>query len=276
MISNTPATDIFIGTGVSSSKDYDGLLRIISTGIENGIRCFDTAPSYNTELLLGKVLKVCLDKYKLERKDVFIQTKIDAWQMQNSNGKIREYVIDALNKMQFDYFDSILIHWPIPEYFASTWESFCLLKEEGLSRNIGVCNVRIRHLEQFLKLGIIPEIIQLERHPLHTCEEETKFCDDNKIWLQAYSPLCKMHIRLIKSTSLNKLAEKHKKSIGQIILRWHLESGVTPIFASRKPERISEYADIFDFRLSDDDIRVISAHNENFKLYLESWACPGI
>ena len=275
-INNKLSTEIFIGTGVSSSKNYHGLLNVLNAGIEKGIRCFDTAPSYNTEFILGKVLKQCMTEYKLKREDIFVQTKIDPWQMQDSNGEIRKYVEDALTKIQCKYFDSLLIHWPIPEYFDATWKNFCQLKEEGLSKSIGVCNVRVRHLERFQELETPPAIVQIERHPLNVCEEETTFCNENNIWLQAYSPLCKMPIRLSKSIILNKLAKKYKKSVGQIVLRWHIESGVSPIFASKNPERVCEYADIFTFKLSNDDMLAISSHNENFKLYLESCFCPGL
>lgn len=268
-------TEIF-GTGASSSKDYDGLKNVISAAMGNGIFAFDTAPSYRTEAVLGKVLRELSGKMGVERERLFIQTKIDAWQMQESGGDIENYVGSALQQMGLEYFDSLLIHWPVPEYFDRTWENFIRLREQGIARRIGVCNVRLRHLENYAKSGCLPDIIQIERNPLRTCEREIDFCRRNGIEVQAYSPLCKMDERLRDSEILKSVSHKYEKSLGQTVLRWHIDTGVTPVFTSTKPERVREYADIFCFKLSDGDVERISSLNIDYKMYLESMACPGL
>ena len=122
---------------------------------------------------------------------------------------------------------------------------------------------------------IIPEILQIERHPLNTFDKEVKWCHANGVWLQDYSPLCKMHPRIQEDEKLNSIARNHNKELGQIILRWHLDTGATPIFTSKSPERIKLYSQLFDFCLSKDEIDTISRTNCNHKLYLESLICPG-
>lgn len=266
---------LYIGTGLSSSKEYSSLLKIIGNGLDAGIRSFDTAPSYNTETLLGAVLQECTALRGLTREELYIQTKIDPWQMQESNGQIEKYVFESLHKMKLTYFDAIFVHWPIPEYLENTLECLQKLKAKGLICEIGVCNVRTRHLEKMIEWGLAPNLIQIERHPLRTCAEEIEFCTSRNIGVQAYSPLCKMNSRIQNSQILAEIADIHKKSIGQIILRWHIDSGTVPIFTSTKADRIREYSDIFDFALSEKEIASISSLNINYKMYLESWLCPG-
>jgi diketogulonate reductase-like aldo/keto reductase len=149
------------------------------------------------------------------------------------------------------------------------------LKKSGMVKQIGICNVRMRQLEKMKKWEVVPDIIQIERNPLRVCASETKFCREQGFLLQAYSPLCKMDTRIRDSEILKKIAEKYAKNIGQIVMRWHIDSGYIPIFTSTKPMRVKEYLDIFDFQLSSEEILEINSLNEDYKMYLEACACPG-
>ena len=274
MEKNNLPSKIFFGTGLSSAKSYDELLNLIKVALESGIRCFDTAPSYGTEDILGNIFEKIFLEGQFSREDIFIQTKIDAWQMQSGN--IKEHVNNALKKLKVEYIDSLLIHWPVVEYFEKTWKDFCELKKSGIVKNIGICNLRIWNLEDLSNYDTTPDIIQIEKNPLRTCEKETAFCQSHNWILQSYSPLCKMHPELRESKTLQDLANKYNKNIGQIILRWHIDTGTIPIFTSKNPKRISENSDIFDFELSKEDIMLISQHNKNYKMYLEASVCPGL
>lgn len=266
---------LIFGTGVSSSKDYDGLKTVVRSAIESGIYSFDTAPSYKTEAALGRILSKLSDEMGIAREKLFIQTKIDAWQMQESNGNIEKYVVSAMKQLGVEYLDALLIHWPIPEYFDRTWESFVKLRNDGIVRKIGVCNVRLRHLKKYMEFDTVPDLIQIERNPLRTCEKEISFCREHGIEVQAYSPLCKMDERLRDSEILRQISQVREKSLGQTVLRWHIDTGVTPVFTSTKPERVREYAAIEDFSLTQEEVFAMSSLNENYKMYLESWSCPG-
>lgn len=268
---NTPW--IFMGT--FQNKDFDLLLNNVQIGIQSGVLGFDTAPSYKSEAVLGKVLKTLITKEVVKRADLFISDKVDAWQMQESNGEMSKYVQDALNKMHLDYLDLVLVHWPIPEYLYATIRSLNELKEKGLIRNIGVCNVRLGHLKRIQSnVGILPDFIQNEIHPLNNCDEVVYWCHENNIQIMAYSPLCRMNSKILGSSVLKELSAKYNKSIGQIILRWHLERGVTPVFMTHNPKRIAENTAIKDFSLDKNDLERINAMNENYKIFLESNGCP--
>lgn len=266
---------LIFGTGLSSSKEYEDLLPVIRMAVKNGIRRFDTAPSYRTEKVLNQTLQRVMAEYDLPREIFHIQTKIDAWQMQASEGNVNIYVEKALKEMKQNYLDSLLIHWPIPEYLDATWECMVRLQEKGLVKKIGVCNVRLRQLRKFVEWNVKPQMIQIERNPLQTCAAEIAFCQENGIEVQAYSPLCKMDERIRDNELLKTIAERYQKSVGQIVLRWHLDTKVVPVFTSKKPERVQEYTDINDFCLTEEELMDIASLNENYKRYLESWGCPG-
>lgn len=261
--------------GTTKSKGYQELLNVVDTAVANGCYAFDTAPSYKCESDLGRAIKETSEKYNIDRSNFHIVDKIDAWQMQDSNGKIEPYVIQVLKDMNLDYFDTLLVHWPIPEYINNTWKEFERLYEDGIARRIGIANVKERHLLKYMDYRIPPQVIQIERHPLHTCDSEVNFCKKNGIDIQAYSPLCKMDPRFVESAIIGEIAKKYNKNIGQIILRWHIDTGVSPVFMSKKSTRIIDYLNIFDFSLTSDDINIIQSMNINYKLIVESCGCPG-
>ena len=130
-------------------------------------------------------------------------------------------------------------------------------------------------MKQVVNYNCKPDIIQIERNPLRTCMDEIKVAQSAGIEMQAYSPLCKMDERLKNSEILSDLEKKYNKNIGQIILKWHLQTGYTPIFTTTKVFRVKEYTDIFEFDLTADEIDDITALNVNYKIYLESCICPG-
>lgn len=265
--------DIYFGTGLSSAKDYEGLLVVLDAAIENGIRYFDTAPSYRTEEILGRAIKELAAIHGLSREEYHIQTKIDPWQMQAGN--IRSFVEDAMSKLRVDYIDSLIVHWFVPDYFDDTWAEFESMYEDGIVKRIGVSNVRERQLRRVLQCNIPPQIVQIERNPLRTCDKEVTLCHEHGIEVQAYSALCKMDARIRDNVAVREIAKTHNKSVGQTVLRWHIDTGVIPIFTSKKTARIKEYTEIFDFELSKQEVKTISSLNENYKIYLESCVCPG-
>lgn len=265
--------NLIFGSGLSSYKGFDNLKTVCKSALEHGITQFDTAPSYRTESVLSEVIRSCAEELGLSRQDYFIQTKIDPIQMYN--GGIESYFEGKLKEMGLEYIDILLIHWPLEKYLFQTWEAIVNIKKKGLAKRIGICNLRIRHLEKLKTQGIVPEVLQIERHPLNTFAAEVEWSKANRVELQDYSPLCKMHPAIRENQALHAIAKKHNKDLGQIILRWHIDTGATPIFTSKNPERIKLYSELFDFCLSEEDIHAISGLNCNHKLYLESLVCPG-
>lgn len=265
--------------GTFQVKDYEQMYKMVKTAIDNGCYGFDTSPSYGTEKYLGKALAQNIEKVG-KREKLFISTKIDGIQMYKTNGDIEKYVYNSLQNLQLEYIDLLLIHWPFEKYIEKTWQTMEKLYETGVVKYIGICNVNIRILEKFIKKGIFnkvfPHVVQNEISPLRTCNEEINYYKNNKLMVQAYSPLARMVKPVKESEVLKELSKKYKKDIGQIILRWHIDRGIIPIFTSTKPERIQSNLDIFDFSLEKEDIKLINNMNQNYKIFLESYGCPGI
>lgn len=249
--------------------DIKSMARIVQSAFDVGIPAFDTAPSYGTEEMLGKALENVAGK---NRDSFFYSDKIDAIQMYN--GKINDHVEQRLQMMHLGYFDLLLIHWPLPQYVERTWEQMSELKSEGKVKSIGFCNVKVRHLKQYSALGINPDYVQIERHPLNTCKAEVDYCQNHNIKVMAYSPLGRMLPEIRSSKVLNDIASKYGKNIGQVILRWHLDSDVIPVFGTRKEQRLRENTNIDDFKLTKQEVDAIELMNDNTKIFLESWGCP--
>lgn len=265
--------NLVFGTGISSGKTYDELFPVIQKAIECGIRNFDTAPSYHTERVLASVLNDISGQLKIDRSECRIQTKIDPVQMYAGN--IEEHLKTMMEQMELKMFDSVLIHWPVPDYLDESWNILAKLCEKGVVHKIGICNVRMRQLYHLNKYIRRPDIVQIERNPLRICTEEIDFCLKHNIQVQAYSPLCKMHPSIRDSEILRNIADRQHRSIGQVVLKWQIETGTIPVFTSRRPARIEEYTDLDDVVLDKADIDQINTMNCNYKMYLESCICPG-
>lgn len=261
--------------GTFQNDQYKDLLNVVDKAFSMKCYAFDTAPSYGTEVDLGKAILECQKRYNVSREQIYLSDKVDAWQMMNGDGDIKPYVEKALSKMKVDYLDILWVHWPISEYIVNTWKSIETCKREGLIKDAGICNVRVRHLKDLCSKGIKPQNIQIERSPLRVCQDELDYCKQNGINIFSYSPMCRMHQDLRNSTLLRDIAKKYEKDIGQIILRWHIDTNATPIFMSKKPSRVADNLDVFAFHLNEDEIRGISKSNQNYKIFLESWGCPG-
>lgn len=268
-----------IMVGTFKVDNYEKMNSMIKASLESKCFGFDTSPSYGTEEYLGLALQENKTLYK-NREQLFISTKIDGMQMCKTDGHIDKFVMDSLKKLKLDYIDLLLIHWPFENYIKNTWNAMEQLYELGIAKSIGICNVNQRIMKKFIEKGIFkkyfPQVVQNEISPLRTCEEELNFFKSINVIVQAYSPLCRMNERIRKSEELKVLSEKYKKDIGQIILRWHIDRGIIPVFTSTNPERIKSNLDIFDFYLYDKDIKLINSMNQDYKIFLESYGCPGI
>lgn len=273
---------ISLSNGVNMPKAVLGSFNIseqeiidnmISTALSEGVNGFDTSPSYGSEIILGRALQ----NTGIEREKVFLTDKIDAWQMYEGNGNITKYVEKSLRDLKTDYLDLLLIHWPFRKYLLETWKSFEALYKQGLVRAIGLCNVNSRIYSEFLQSGISiePHVVQVEISPLRTIDQDLDLFLKSGVIVEAYSPLCRMVPEVRNNAILQEIAAKYEKSIPQIILRWHLERGVIPVFTSSKPERIKENVEIFDFKMTRSDVDLITSLNADYKIFPESYGCPG-
>lgn len=247
-----------IGFGTYKSGNDEDTAKIVKYALETGYRHIDTASFYDNEVGIGNGIK----SSKVRREDIFLVTKL--WNDDHGYEKTLKAFNKSLENLQVEYIDLYLIHWP-NRLNTETWRAFEYLYKSGKVKSIGVCNFKIGHLEELKKNAeITPMINQVEIHPQNSKEDMLKYCDKNNIQLVAWSPI--MRGGVFSNELIIKLSEKYKKTIAQIVLRWHVQRGVIPIPKSSNEERIKENLDIFDFELSSEDMNAINLLNEGYDL----------
>ena len=243
-----------IGFGTYKSGSDEETAKIIKYALETGYRQIDTASFYGNEGGIGNGIK----QSNIKREEIFLVTKL--WNDDHGYKKTIEAFNKSLERLQVEYIDLYLIHWP-NKLNAETWRAFEDLYKEGKVKAIGVCNFKIGHLEELKKTAeIMPMVNQVELHPQSSKEYLLDYCNDNNIQLVAWSPI--MRGRIFSNELIIGLSEKYKKTIAQIVLRWHIQRGIIPIPKSSNEGRIKENLDIFDFELSADDMNAINSLNE--------------
>ena len=243
-----------IGFGTYKSGDDEETAKIIKNALNLGYKMIDTASFYNNEVGIGNGIK----ESGIDRKDIFIVTKL--WNDDHGYDNTIEAFNKSLNNLQVDYIDLYLIHWP-NKLNAETWRAFEHLYETGKVKAIGVCNFKVEHLEELKKTAkIMPMVNQVEIHPFSTKNNIINYCKDNNIKVVAWSPISRG--RVLSNELMIDLSQKYKKSIVQIVLRWHMQKGVIPIPKSSNENRIKENIDIFDFEISSEDMKAIDSLDE--------------
>ena len=247
-----------IGFGTYKSGDDEETAKIIKNALNLGYKMIDTASFYNNEVGIGNGIK----ESGIDRKDIFIVTKL--WNDDHGYDNTIEAFNKSLNNLQVDYIDLYLIHWP-NKLNAETWRAFEYLYEVGKIKAIGVCNFKIEHLEELKKTAkIMPMVNQVEIHPFSTKNNIINYCKDNNIKVVAWSPISRG--RVLSNDLMIDLSQKYKKSIVQIVLRWHMQKGVIPIPKSSNENRIKENMDIFDFEISSEDMKAIDSLDEGYDM----------
>ena len=243
-----------IGFGTYKSGSNEETAENVKCALRLGYRLIDTAYFYGNDKGVAKGIK----ESGVDRSEIFVVTKL--WNDDHGYEKTLEAFNKSLNNLQLDYIDLYLIHWP-NKLNADTWRAFEELYKKGKVKSIGVCNFKKSHLEELKKTAeIMPMVNQIEIHPLNNKYEMIGYCKDNNIKLMAWSPI--MRGKLFENEAMLNLSEKYKKTVAQIILRWHIQRGVIPIPKSSKEERIKENFEVFDFNISDEDMKFIDSLNE--------------
>lgn len=227
--------------------------------LQNGVRLIDTAYIYNNEEEVGKAVR----DSKINRKDIFIITKLYPNQYNNAKKAIN----DALKKLNVEYIDMMLLHHP-GNNDVEAYKAIEKAIKEGKIRSVGLSNWYIKELKEFLpKINIMPALVQNEIHPYYQDTEVIEYIQSLGIAVQGWYPLGgRGHQKeLLNDKVLKDIATKYNKSVAQIILRWNLQRGVIVILGSSNREHIIENTEIYEFELSDDDMKRISELNRNEK-----------
>ncbi len=227
--------------------------------LQNGVRLIDTAYIYNNEEEVGKAVR----DSKINRKDIFIITKL----YPNQYNDAEKAINDALKKLNVEYIDMMLLHHP-GNNDVEAYKAIEKAIKEGKIRSVGLSNWYIKELKEFLpKINIMPALVQNEIHPYYQDTEVIEYIQSFGIAVQGWYPLGgRGHQKeLLNDKVLKDIAAKYNKSVAQIILRWNLQRGVIVIPGSSNREHIIENTEIYDFELSDDDMKRISKLNRNEK-----------
>ncbi|MFJ9604764.1 aldo/keto reductase [Kitasatospora sp. NPDC101176] len=253
-----------LGFGVWQVPDGEATAAVRSA-IEAGYRSIDTAAIYENEDGTGKAIAEALAG-GVAREDLYITTKLwnsgtrDWSGEQGRDAVLREF--DAsLAKLGLDYLDLYLIHWPRPMHgsYANVWKALEQLKADGRVRSVGVSNFGTEQLTRLLdESPVVPVLNQVELHPYFPQTELREFHAKHGIATEAWSPLGQGK-ELLAEPALVEIAAKHGRTVAQVVLRWHLQSGVIAIPKSVTPSRIRENLDVAGFELDAADLAAIAA-----------------
>jgi 2,5-diketo-D-gluconate reductase A len=241
-----------LGLGMWQLPDEEAS-KIVAHAFNVGYRSIDSAQIYHNESGLGQALA----ETELRREEIFITTKI--WNSEQGYGKTLKSFDISMKKLGLEYLDLLLIHWPAPKLnqYLETWKTLIALQKEGRVRSIGVSNFNQDHLEKIInETSVIPVINQIEVHPYFQRKELRSFHDQYGIKTESWSPLGQGQI--ISNPVIGKIAESHRKSAAQVIIRWHLEQRLIAIPKSANLKRIQENFDVFDFSLNNEDMESIA------------------
>ncbi|WP_336770852.1 aldo/keto reductase [Paenibacillus sp. MMO-58] len=251
-----------IGFGVYQVPDAEECEKSVYEALMAGYRLIDTASGYLNEEAVGRAIK----RSGIPREELFITTKL--WVQDANYESAKLAFAKSLKKLQLDYLDLYLIHQPFGDYYGA-WRAMEELYREGKIKAIGVSNfLPDRLMDLIVHNEIVPAVNQVETHPFYHQIESAAFMKEQRVQHQSWAPLAEGLNNLFGNEVLASIAEKHNKSVAQVVLRWLVQRGVVVIPKSVKKERIVENFNIFDFELSMDDIEQISTLDTRKSLFL--------
>ena len=251
---------IGIGTYLLEPKyAYNSVLNALKLGY----RLIDTANAYMNERAVGRSIK----DSQIERKDIFVSTKLWASEYENPNA-----VEETLERLGLDYIDLLFIHQPTKNW-REGYKQLIKAYKEGKIRSIGISNFEGENIQDLLKeLDVIPQVIQVECHPFYPQEELRKVTDKLDIKIMSWYPLGGkgMTTELLENPTIVNLANKYHKTSAQIVLKWHIEMGFIVIPGSKNIDHIKDNIDLFDFTLTKEDMKQIASLNNGQRRYIRT------
>ena len=241
------------GFGVFQIRDLDECERVVLDAIGTGYRLIDTAESYGNESAVGKAIA----KSGVNRADLFISTKL--WVTNTSYEGAKAAVDRSMENLGVDYLDLYLIHQAMGDYIGA-WRAMTEAYKEGRIRAIGVCNFYPHRLADFCEtVDELPAVNQVELHPFFQQENALSLMREYGVQPMAWAPFAEGKHGIFTHPVLTKIGEKYDKGAGQVALRWDMQRGVVVIPKSTHRERMEQNIDVFDFSLTDEEMREIAA-----------------
>jgi len=248
-----------LGLGVYQSPPGRVTRNAVNFALRIGYRHVDTARIYGNEADVGEAVR----ESGVPREDLFVTTKL--WNSDQGYDSTLRAFEDSLKRLGLDYLDLYLVHFPVPDVRKETWRAMETLLQKERCRAIGVSNFTIRHLEELIEEShVTPSVNQVEFHPFLYQKELLKYCQNRGIQVEAYSPLARGE--RLKHPRIISLATKYSKTPAQLMIRWGIEHGLVVIPKSTREERIRENSQVFDFDISDDDMRSLDSLNQDLRL----------
>ena len=248
-----------IGFGTWQTPDGDTAVNAVKDAVKLRYKHIDTAAIYGNEVSIGKAIK----ESGINRNELFITSKV--WNKERGYKTTLAAFDKTLNDLQLDYLDLYLIHWPASQnqfkdwdnINLETWKAMTELYKAGKIKSIGVSNFMPHHLKSLMETEVKPMVNQIEFHPGFMQEETVKYCNDNNILIEAWSPLGTG--KMLNNSTLKEIAAKYNKSAAQLCIRWCLQNNTLPLPKSVTSSRIKENTEIFDFNISDEDMKIINS-----------------
>jgi len=252
-----------LGFGVYQVTDPNECETSVFEAINAGYQLIDTAQAYGNEEAVGKAIK----KSGVAREELFITTKL--WVSDVSYDKAKKAFEKSLKNLGLDYLDLYLIHQPYGDVHGA-WHAMEELYKEGRIRAIGISNFQPdRVMDMIVFNEVVPAVNQIETHPFNQHVETQKFLVENKVQIESWGPFAEGRNDIFKNELLASIGKKYNKSIAQVILRWLTQRGVVVIPKSVRKERIIENLNIFDFKLSPEDMEAIASLDTGKSLFFD-------
>lgn len=250
-----------LGFGVYQIADQKECEQSVYDAVMAGYRLIDTAASYLNEEAVGRALK----RSGVAREELFITTKL--WVQDTGYERTKHAFERSLEKLQLDYLDLYLIHQPFGDVYGS-WRAMEELYREGKVRAIGVSNFQMdRLIDLMVHNEVVPAVNQIETHPFNQQIDSAKFMKENNVQIESWAPFAEGKNNLFQHELLGTIAEKHNKSVAQVVLRWLTQREIVVIPKSVRTERIIENFNIFDFELSQGDMELITSLDTKHSLF---------
>lgn len=261
-----------IGLGTFKIHGLEAISKSLDAALACGYRAIDTASVYRNEDYIGQCLKSLLPKYGLQRSDIFITSKLGP--KDQGSGRCKSALLQSLQKLQCDYLDLYLIHWPGGQGMQpqdprhrdlrmQSWNDMIELQKEDKIKSIGVSNFLQHHIEDLInQSGHTPAVLQIEHHPHLIQRSLIEFCKDKEIHFQAYSSLGTSNVtenKLLIDPVVKSIADKKSKSTAQILLKWAVQQDIGVIPKSTDPDHIQNNMDIFTWTLTEDEIKTLNS-----------------